>query len=857
MKKFLQRASMLIVMMVAMINILFAEAITPFVIGEPDASLIPIIKKSYPNDSIEIYVSKKEFAKDDTIKLMGGEMFTVPFDCHVVFADLEPYANWSHACEYLLISTDMEQKSVMKNDMPPVHLLESFSLLRQGIYTRGKLIKPQYKPANNIRKKSPGQGNSVSSDKYAVIINGGGDVCQNYVRYWNECSAMYQTLTAHGYSSSNIYVAMSDGTNPAIDLKVSSMYYMSSPLDLDGDGNDDIQYAATRENIEYIFEELSDVMDAEDDLFIFMTGHGAYVPGLGDLEGLIFYNKYILWGDNSYITDAEFANLLTPIQAHTINILMEQNYSGGFIDDFANRDNIVITTACSIGERSHAMQNGAYSEFIYYWLSGVNGSTPSMYPYYSSQPITDSADENQDGYVSMEEAYNYAAFHDMSGESPLLEAHPYCLASSLALDALLDYCDGSLLISGWDLYMKDDPLDMGAEPNQTTGKSWISDAIWFEENGQRVNTLQSGMTYDVCVLIQNRGVDPSPGTATLYVHWTKAQIGGTWPWGWFGDYTYDCGGTPVRRGDLCGSEVLPSIGGGRSYVARIPWTTPNVLEYSTCIEFGGENLAELWHYCILARIVDTQEQPDENITDLGLGEFVLNHNNVVSRNLTVMGVQDDGISEPKLKGLVAFNNPKEGEDSGPYTLECQIRGATNWDNLAAVRLTFNTNFMISQPNMTWQNCHTNNIYGSFDLQDSAKFENLYFSGNDNAMNIIYLEVFYYDTYDEWHYPEFIISIHLWDESQQKYVGGEEFIFINERPELFNIVRHTNSDNIAESIEHMSIPIENALSIDVYDMQGQQLKHCEKCDVESLDIPKGVYILRVQTDNQYYETKIIK
>ena len=64
---------------------------------------------------------------------------------------------------------------------------------------------------------------------------------------------------------------MSDGTDPAPDMRITNTYrYKSQPLDLDGDGLDDIQYAATRENVQAVLNGLLPKMNEDDHLFIFV-----------------------------------------------------------------------------------------------------------------------------------------------------------------------------------------------------------------------------------------------------------------------------------------------------------------------------------------------------------------------------------------------------------------------------------------------------------------------------------------------------------------------------------------------------------------------------------------------------------
>ena len=71
------------------------------------------------------------------------------------------------------------------------------------------------------------------------------------------CSAIYSTLiNVYGYPKDHIYVLISDGTNPEHDRHHYDGHYDSSPLDLDGDGSNDIQYAATCANITQVFNTL-------------------------------------------------------------------------------------------------------------------------------------------------------------------------------------------------------------------------------------------------------------------------------------------------------------------------------------------------------------------------------------------------------------------------------------------------------------------------------------------------------------------------------------------------------------------------------------------------------------------------
>jgi hypothetical protein len=218
---------------------------------------------------------------------------------------------------------------------------------------------------------------------------------------------------------------MADGTNPAIDRARLNGTYDSSPLDLDGDGIADIQYAATKANITTVFDDLSNILTDNDNLFIYTTDHGGRHSG----QNAFLY----LWGNT--IEDYEFAAEVDKINAKTINIVMEQCNSGGFIDDLTG-NNRVIATACLASEYSYAMSPYYdYDEFVFHWTSAVAGQTPSG-------TIVD-ADTNNDGFVTASEAFIYANSHDTQDETPQYNSQPSNLGTLLALNGHIPIISGA------------------------------------------------------------------------------------------------------------------------------------------------------------------------------------------------------------------------------------------------------------------------------------------------------------------------------------------------------------------------------------------------------------------------------
>lgn len=225
-----------------------------------------------------------------------------------------------------------------------------------------------------------------TSGLYAVIISGGVKKEYNYSRYWYDCQYIFQRLTQTlGYDESNIYCLVADGTNPSADMMTAPNTYISSPLDFDNDGDNDIQYSATITDISTVFNLLQTSLPSIDHLLVFITDHG-------DPNGLC------LWGNNQIMSPAELNAELNKVSGVGIDIVLGQCYSGVYIPT-CSATNRTITTACSATEES--VGNGfLYDYFLRSWTDAFDPSNASM------------VNTNADSIVSLKEAFEYACAHD-------------------------------------------------------------------------------------------------------------------------------------------------------------------------------------------------------------------------------------------------------------------------------------------------------------------------------------------------------------------------------------------------------------------------------------------------------------
>lgn len=335
---------------------------------------------------VDIWATKEKLPTNTKIEA-GASIVTSPnSESWLFFVDEIPMANWGHDCQYLFVDMNGKISSYNKS-MPPGYEKYNMELINISETTKNDKV---YPIVPQIEAKS--RNSILLENHYAIILSGGYHKEINYMRYWNDCAYIYGVLTnQYGYDPTNIYVLMSDGSDPGIDLKEG----ISSNTDLDGDGIADIDYAATNNNLNYVFNQLATQLTDEDYLFIYTIDHG-------DLDENLDESFICMWNYEKYYA-SEFANKVKAINTKATHIVMGQCKSGGFIPYFTDCSNICISTACSKYENSRSMANNQYDEYVYYW---------------TTSHISLSGDANNDGYISALEAHNYAKDRDTQAETP-------------------------------------------------------------------------------------------------------------------------------------------------------------------------------------------------------------------------------------------------------------------------------------------------------------------------------------------------------------------------------------------------------------------------------------------------------
>lgn len=175
--------------------------------------------------------------------------------------------------------------------------------------------------------------------------------------------------------------------------------------------------------VESTFALLAGQMGSEDTLFCYTWGHGGH-DDTGDYPTPAHASHFSIGvrplGPPTPLWDTAFGRMANAVNAQRV-FIMQQCYSGGFVDDIADSTTTIVC-ASPAGKSSFAADNNQrrgsplpecdpvhddtllwHSEFNYHFMNAARGK--AIWPYTS--PPTVDADEDNDGYVSLHEAYYY------------------------------------------------------------------------------------------------------------------------------------------------------------------------------------------------------------------------------------------------------------------------------------------------------------------------------------------------------------------------------------------------------------------------------------------------------------------
>jgi hypothetical protein len=103
---------------------------------ENNQRILDKVRSSLGGDQLAsaiVYVGRAQIHAGVRVQF-GDALIEVPWEAHIAFVDLEPGANWGHACCYLAIRRDADDVIKVSARMPPFLKAEpsAFRLLWRG-----------------------------------------------------------------------------------------------------------------------------------------------------------------------------------------------------------------------------------------------------------------------------------------------------------------------------------------------------------------------------------------------------------------------------------------------------------------------------------------------------------------------------------------------------------------------------------------------------------------------------------------------------------------------------------------------------------------------------------------------------
>ena len=370
---------------------------------------------------------------------------------------------------------------------------------------------PPTPAAASARSTAPANPLAVNAGggKYAVLVSG---YEPGAVPSMNTMGFLYKTLiNVYGFAKKDIFVLYDNG----------------EWWDLDGDGQNDVDYSATRANVFAVFDTLDfDRNVGGDDLVLVYCGdHGSrtdcWLDGTDTGAAELCLHNWVVF--RSTEMDSVFTNLEDQDVVDNwprIIAVFDECYGGGFVDKmtpYARR------AACS-GSSAKQPSNYAwgprpsaqwpsnnYVAFTYHWICAMAGADPE------GNPVN--ADTNGDGHVSFEEAYQYAKTNDEFAVSKSETPQYWDMDDGYGKRILLDGTELPSLIAGfWRGRAYRGPRCWG---DGGIGDPFGSGIVYVTLGGARAGAAPAGVgagTRQLYARVHNTGTQPVSGLLARFYY---------------------------------------------------------------------------------------------------------------------------------------------------------------------------------------------------------------------------------------------------------------------------------------------------------------------------------------------------
>lgn len=313
----------------------------------------------------------------------------------LVFADDEPFANFSHACRYLLYDANSgDFHTEVQAQFPPF------------VRAKPDTLKAFHEPSRFIVDPKLFKVRPIFrcpifipiGRRYAILFSG-----MSNTRHLNDLEFLYRTLIdVYAFNQRDIYVLNYDGTLNTQEVGVPTHWPgddTSYRIQITGEG--------TRTAFEAAIDDLKGKIRHEDLLLIHTNNHGGY----DDSPGTANICTYPDW-DGYYAND--FASKVGELpKFRSLIVMMEQCHAGGFNNPIIAKSTASATSVASAAtEPNVSWGDGNWDFFARDWIAAHAGHDAL------GAGLAFSPDTSANGKIEAEEAYAYANAVRYSDDSP-------------------------------------------------------------------------------------------------------------------------------------------------------------------------------------------------------------------------------------------------------------------------------------------------------------------------------------------------------------------------------------------------------------------------------------------------------
>ena len=385
----------------------------------------------------------------------------------LVFVDEDPLQPWSHSCKYYYVQRNPSLVPTVKHFqgiVPPtdcgiVPVEKNVTVDNSHLQAINFPSHPMYAPGSGANYTNP------YADSTYVVLSSLSYTDETLGVYWRDLSAMYQMLTTvYQIPKSHIKVVYDDSSTTFFN----DLEYRD--LDLDGE-NEDVQPFS---NYIHILDSLSNPEIYPDCRHIFVFIDTDLMLDDGLVTGITHrLRRYNVPGSRDKF----------------LSMMLRMPQELAFRTNNQKLNNVMMTPGDS-GMEPNDLTLPCSSPLIYKWICAMSGKDLQT-------GETLNADTNNDGVVTMDEACTFA-LHDANRpymeDALLCESTPDYLGHILAFDSLPDMPN---------LVIRDNPEDIGSEPNTASEITWHSPDISVGDGIHAEYT--NGENVCISVRVHNKG----------------------------------------------------------------------------------------------------------------------------------------------------------------------------------------------------------------------------------------------------------------------------------------------------------------------------------------------------------------